>query len=328
MSGRGIPRPAGNRKRERSRFVVERKALIFNIQKYNLYDGPGIRTLVFFKGCPLRCLWCSNPEGQLRGHQILFKQDRCVDCGACASVCPAGVHVMEGNRHVIRRNAECVGCRRCEQACARAAIGVTGEYRTISEIMDVIEQDRPFYESSGGGVTLGGGEVLMQPDAAVNLLTACRRRGISTAMETCGYARPEVVRRAAEVTDLFLFDLKHMDSDRHHQLTGVRNELILENLRWLFENRYNVKVRVPLLKGVNDSRSDIEAMVRFLSPYKDHRNCRGIDLLPYHKLGVNKYAQLGRSYPLPGDPSLSDEDLARVEEIIRHCDFPVTVIRH
>ena len=128
--------------------MVERKALIFNIQKYNLYDGPGIRTLVFFKGCPLRCLWCSNPEGQLRGHQILFKQDRCVDCGACASVCPAGVHVMEGNRHVIRRNAECVGCRRCEQACARAAIGVTGEYRIISEIMDVIEQDRPYYESS------------------------------------------------------------------------------------------------------------------------------------------------------------------------------------
>ena len=307
---------------------MERKALIFNIQKYNLYDGPGIRTLVFFKGCPLRCLWCSNPEGQQRAYQILFKKDRCVNCGACVAACPAGVHAMADSLHVIRRDVECVGCRACEKACPQSAISVTGEYRTISEIMDVIEEDRPFYQSSGGGVTLGGGEVLMQPEAAVNLLTTCRERGINTAIETCGYARPEVVRRAAEVTDLFLFDVKHMNSDRHYQLTGVRNELILENLRWLMENRCNVKVRVPLLRGVNDGESDIEAMVRFLAPYKDHRNCKGIDLLPYHKMGVNKYAQLGREYPMQGDPALDEAGLARVEDIIRRYDFPVTVIRH
>lgn len=307
---------------------MERKALIFNIQKYNLYDGPGIRTLVFFKGCPLRCLWCSNPEGQVRAYQILFKKDRCVNCGACAAVCPAGVHVMADSRHEIRREVECVGCRACEKACTQTALSISGEYRTISEIMEVIEEDRPFYQSSGGGVTLGGGEVLMQPEAAVNLLTTCKERGINTAIETCGYARAEVVRRAAEVTDLFLFDVKHMNSDRHYQLTGVRNELILENLRWLLENRCNVKVRVPLLRGVNDSGSDIEAMVRFLAPYKDHRNCKGIDLLPYHKMGVNKYAQLGREYPMPGDPALDEAGLARVEDIIRRYDFPVTVIRH
>ena len=307
---------------------MERKALIFNIQKYNLYDGPGIRTLVFFKGCPLRCLWCSNPEGQVRAYQILFKKDRCVNCGACAAVCPAGVHVMADSRHEIRREVECVGCRACEKACTQTALSISGEYRTISEIMEVIEEDRPFYQSSGGGVTLGGGEVLMQPEAAVNLLTTCKERGINTAIETCGYARAEVVRRAAEVTDLFLFDVKHMNSDRHYQLTGVRNELILENLRWLLENRCNVKVRVPLLRGVNDSESDIEAMVRFLAPYKDHRNCKGIDRLPYHKMGVNKYAQLGREYPMPGDPALDEAGLARVEDIIRRYDFPVTVIRH
>ena len=307
---------------------MERKALIFNIQKYNLYDGPGIRTLVFFKGCPLRCLWCSNPEGQVRAYQILFKKDRCVNCGACAAGCPAGVHVMADSRHEIRREVECVGCRACEKACTQTALSISGEYRTISEIMEVIEEDRPFYQSSGGGVTLGGGEVLMQPEAAVNLLTTCKERGINTAIETCGYARAEVVRRAAEVTDLFLFDVKHMNSDRHYQLTGVRNELILENLRWLLENRCNVKVRVPLLRGVNDSESDIEAMVRFLAPYKDHRNCKGIDLLPYHKMGVNKYAQLGREYPMPGDPALDEAGLARVEDIIRRYDFPVTVVRH
>ena len=310
--------------------MVERKALIFNIQKYNLYDGPGIRTLVFFKGCPLRCLWCSNPEGQLRSYQILFKKDRCVDCGACAAVCPQGVHVMDSatGRHVIMRDVECVGCRKCADACPQGALSISGEYRTISDIMSVIEEDVPFYQSSGGGVTLGGGEVLMQPEAAVNLLTACKQRGINTAIETCGYARPEVVRKAAEVTDLFLFDVKHMDSDRHYQLTGVRNELILENLQWLFENRRNVKVRVPLLKGVNDAGQDLESLVRFLEPYKDHRNCKGIDLLPYHKMGVSKYAQLGREYPLPGDPALSEEDLERVERVIKQYDFPVTVIRH
>ena len=310
--------------------MVERKALIFNIQKYNLYDGPGIRTLVFFKGCPLRCLWCSNPEGQLRGYQILFKKDRCVDCGACAAVCPAGVHVMDAvtKRHVIMRDAECVGCRKCAEACPQSALSVSGEYRTISDIMSVIEEDLPFYQSSGGGVTLGGGEVLMQPEAAINLLTACKQRGINTAIETCGYARPEVVQKAADVTDLFLFDVKHMDSHRHYQLTGVRNELILDNLRWLFENRRNVKVRVPLLKGVNDGEREIETLVRFLEPYKDHRNCKGIDLLPYHKMGVNNSAQLGREYPLPGDPALSEEDLERVEGVIKHYDFPVTVIRH
>jgi pyruvate formate lyase activating enzyme len=205
---------------------------------------------------------------------------------------------------------------------------MTGELRTISEILEVIEEDRMFYQSSGGGVTLGGGEVLMQPEAAINLLAACRQRGINTAIETCGFARPEVIRKAAEVTDLFLFDLKHMDSATHYKLTGVRNEQILENLQWLLENRASVKVRVPLLKGVNDSEADIEAMVNFLAPYKENRNFKGIDLLPYHKLGVNKYAQLGLEYPMAGDPALSEADLTRVEGIIRKFDFPVTVIRH
>ncbi|MBR6624615.1 MAG: choline TMA-lyase-activating enzyme [Mailhella sp.] len=309
---------------------MERKALIFNIQKYNLYDGPGIRTLVFFKGCPLRCLWCSNPEGQKRNFQILFKKDLCTHCGACASVCPAGVHVMDfvEKKHSIRRDVECVGCGRCVEACTRKALSMTGEFRTISEILEVIEEDRMFYQSSGGGVTLGGGEVLMQPEAAINLLAACRQRGINTAIETCGFARPEVIRKAAEVTDLFLFDLKHMDSATHYKLTGVRNEQILENLQWLLENRASVKVRVPLLKGVNDGEADIEAMVNFLAPYKENRNFKGIDLLPYHKLGVNKYAQLGLEYPMPGDPALSDADLDRVEGIIRKFDFPVAVIRH
>ncbi len=235
---------------------------------------------------------------------------------------------MEGTGHVVKRDVECVGCRRCEEACTQSALGVSGEYRAISDIMGTIEEDKPFYQSSGGGVTLSGGEALMQREAALNLLTACRQRGIGTAVETSGYCRPEVMKKAAEVTDIFLFDLKHMDPDQHHHFTGVRNEPILENLCWLLENRANVKVRIPLLKGVNDGDRNMESMARFLSPYREYRNFKGIDLLPYHKLGVNKYAQLGRSYDLPGDPSPGEDDLERVEALLRRYDFLVTVVRH
>ncbi len=318
--------------------TVERKALIFNIQKYNLHDGPGIRTLVFFKGCPLRCLWCSNPEGQARGHQVLFKRDRCVSCGACAEVCPAGVHVMEDGVHRVRRDVVCVGCRRCEAACIQGALSVAGEPRTLESILEVIEEDRPFYRQSGGGVTLGGGEVLMQPEAALGLLTACRRRGLHTAIETCGYTSPEVIRRVAPEVDLFLYDIKHMDSRTHYRLTGVPNETILDNLTWLLENGRNVRVRVPLLRGVNDTDENLGRMFDFLAPWKEHRNFQGVDILPYHRLGVNKYAQLDREYPIPdspgagdpvpGDPALSDQDLQRVELFAAERDFPVTVVRH
>lgn len=325
--------------------AIERKALIFNIQKYNVHDGPGIRTLVFFKGCPLRCLWCSNPESQARGHQVLFKRDRCVHCGECVKVCPAGVHVMENAVHRVRRDIPCAGCRKCESACLRGALGIVGEQRTIEDILEVIEEDRPFYQQSGGGVTLGGGEALMQPDAALSLLMACRRRGLSTAVETCGYTTPEVMRRVAPEVDLFLYDIKHMDSKTHFRLTGVPNETILDNLTWLLENGRNVRIRVPLLKGVNDTAENLERMFDFLSPWKEHRNFQGVDFLPYHRLGVNKYAQLDREYaipdkplagstagstdsPIPGSPVLTEEDLRRVELFAAERDFPVAMVRH
>lgn len=310
--------------------MIERKALIFNIQKYNMYDGPGVRTLVFFKGCPLRCKWCSNPEGQLRSYQILFKADMCVNCGACVAVCPVGIHTLEQvNRvHKVNRELECIGCRKCEQACVSNALAIVGEQKTISELVDIIEEDRPFYDTSGGGITVGGGEAMMQPEALANVLMVSKQRGINTAIETCGYASLEAVQKVAEFVDLFLFDLKHMDSDRHYELTGVRNERILRNLQWLLENKHNVKIRVPLLKDVNDRPDEIDQMIRFLRPYQDYKNFKGIDLLPYHKMGVNKYAQLGWEYPIEGDPKLTDEDLGRVEEYIRKYDFPVSVIRH
>jgi pyruvate formate lyase activating enzyme len=309
--------------------MIERKALIFNVQKYNMYDGPGIRTLVFFKGCPLRCKWCANPEGLEKKYQVLYKRNSCIDCGACVSVCPVGIHsISKQNRHEVNRSIECTGCRKCQEVCTQAALSIVGEVKTISELMEIIEQDREFYTVSGGGVTLGGGEVTMQSEFAANLLMVCKQEGINTAIETCGYAKLDAMLQMAEFTDLFLYDIKHIDPERHYKLTGVHNERILENLKELLHRRYNVKIRMPLLKGINDSQEEIERVIAFLMPFRDYKNFKGIDLLPYHKLGVNKYTQLGKEYPIEGDPSLTDEDLDRIEGWIKKYEFPVTVVRH
>ncbi|WFD11752.1 choline TMA-lyase-activating enzyme [Tepidibacter hydrothermalis] len=309
--------------------IIERKAFIFNVQKYNMYDGPGVRTLVFFKGCPLRCKWCSNPEGLERKYQVMFKSESCMDCGACVSVCPVGIHTInKEGKHVLDHSIDCLGCNKCKEVCTKAALSIVGEVKTVSELLEIIEEDQDFYDVSGGGVTLGGGEVTMQPEFAANLLMACKQEGINTAIETCGYAKRESILQVAQFTDLFLYDLKHIDSERHYQLTGVRNERILENLKELLRRRYNVKIRMPLLKGVNDSQNEIKRVIEFLMPYRDYKNFKGIDLLPYHKLGVNKYNQLGMKYQIEEDPKLSNEELEIIESWIKEYDFPVSVIKH
>ena len=312
--------------------MIERKAFISNVQKYNMYDGPGVRTLIFFKGCPLRCKWCSNPETWERNYKVMYREDACINCGACVPVCPAGIHSISKitGRHEIDRSKECIGCRKCEEVCTQSALSISGEIRTISELMQIIEEDRTFYELSGGGVTIGGGDSITQPDALASLLMACKQEGINTAMETAGYAKMETLLQVAGFVDLFLFDLKHIDSDRHYEMTGVRNEQILKNLKELLHRRYNVKVRMPILKGINDSQKDIEGVIKFLMPFKDYKNFKGIDLLPYHKFGVNKYKQLGMEYPMKDfpDPTLSREDMARIESWISKYNFPAAVINH
>lgn len=311
--------------------VMERKAFISNIQKYNMYDGPGVRTLVFFKGCPLRCKWCSNPENLERRHNVMFRSNVCVNCGACASVCPVGIHKMEADgTHSIDRNIDCIGCRKCEQACYQSALTIAGRMQTISEIIEIVEEDKMFYDLSGGGITVGGGECLMQYEAVANLLMVCKREGINTAIETSGYAKLDAILKVAQFVDLFLFDIKQMDSQKHYELTGVHNNQILNNLKELLQRRYNVKVRMPMLKGLNDGKEEIDAVVEFLRPYRDYKNFKGIDILPYHRMGVNKYFQLGMSYPMENesDPAMSAEDLDRLEGWLKTYDFPVTVVRH
>jgi len=308
--------------------AIERKAFIFNVQKYNMYDGPGVRTIVFFKGCPLRCKWCSNPESVKQIYQILFKKNMCANCGACTKVCPAGIHTLNNVIHEVKRNNDCTGCRKCKDVCPHAALEIAGEMKSLSELLHMVREDAMFYEMSGGGVTLGGGECTMQAEAAKNLLMACKQEGINTAIETCGYAKPEKLLEMAEYVDLFLFDIKHMNPERHSELTGVSNDLILYNLTELLKHRHHVTIRMPMLKGMNDSQDEIRKVIEFLSPYKDYPNFKGIDLLPYHKLGANKYNQLDQVYPIEGDPSLTAAEIDRIEEWIKAYQFPVRVVRH
>lgn len=308
--------------------AVERKAMIFNVQKYNMHDGPGIRTLVFFKGCPLRCKWCANPEGLERRYQVMYSEDYCIHCGKCAAVCPIGIHKMVDSKHLVDRTLECIGCRNCETACIKEAVSIAGEMKSISELMAIIEEDEAFYSMSGGGVTLGGGEVTAQPEFATHLLMTCKSEGINTAIETCGYANVDHLLKMAEYVDLFLFDIKHMDSEQHYYWTGVRNEKILENLKVLLEKGKNVRIRMPLLKGVNDGEEAIAALAAFIAPYKALKHFKGVDLLPYHKMGVNKYDKLDMIYPIEGEFKLSDDDLNRIESVIKRYDVPVTIVRH
>lgn len=320
--------------------ILERKARIFNVQKYSIYDGPGIRTLIFFKGCPLRCKWCSNPEGLERKYQVMFKEDLCTHCGNCIAVCPVQIHYSQdkeggalgtdggGTIHKVHRSIDCRGCRKCETICPKQALSIVGSDKTISEILDIIQQDMLFYLSSGGGVTLGGGEVTAQPEFAANLLMECNRMRIHTAIETSGYTNLDSLLMIAQFTDLFLFDIKQIDSDRHYELTGVRNERILDNLTELIRRGFTVKVRMPLIRGLNDSQDAICRTMEFLQTFKSYKNFQGIDLLPYHKLGINKYKQLDMEYAITEDLSFKTEELDKIEEFIKSYDLQVKVIRH
>ncbi|MDR3541759.1 MAG: choline TMA-lyase-activating enzyme [Desulfosporosinus sp.] len=320
--------------------ILERNARIFNVQKYSIYDGPGVRTLIFFKGCPLRCLWCSNPEGLERNYQVMFKEDLCVDCGNCILVCPVHIHYFvnaedgqlraksERPRHKADRGIDCIGCRKCETVCPKQALSVVGLDKTISEVLEIIQQDVPFYFSSGGGVTLGGGEVTAQPEFAINLLTECKRMGIHTALETSGYTKLDSLLMIAQFTDLFLYDLKQIDSERHYELTGVRNERILDNLTELIRRGFTVKVRMPLVRGLNDCEDTVRRTLEYLQSFKSYNNFQGIDLLPYHKLGINKYKQLDMKYAITEDLSFKEEELDKIEEFIKGYDLQVEVIRH
>ncbi|MEJ4045664.1 choline TMA-lyase-activating enzyme [Erwinia sp. SLM-02] len=305
---------------------------IFNIQKYSIYDGDGIRTLIFFKGCNIRCPWCSNPEGLNSNFQVMYSHDKCIDCGDCVSVCPSGTHYranINGHmKHMINREADCSGCRKCAEICTRNAIEIVGKDYTVSELMDVIMQDYFFYTSSGGGVTIGGGEMSLQTDFAVALFSECKKVMINTAVETQGTTPLENYKKLAAVTDTFLFDLKEMDSANHKALFGMGNERVKRNLEWLVDSGSTVVIRIPLVRGYNDSEESVVSAINYVKDLSRRGNIRRIDILPYHQLGKNKYQKLDMIYPMNDDPTFTHEELNHMESRFKNFDFDIRLVRH
>ena len=291
---------------------------IFDIKKFSIHDGSGIRTTVFFKGCPLRCVWCHNPEGQEMSAEIMFFPDRCSVCGNCVSVCPNQAIVLKDAGCEITRvcpeRKKCVACGACVKACPRGAREVAGRVVTSDELIREIMKDVVFYDSSGGGVTFSGGEPLLQPDFLLALLRECKEREIHTAVDTCGFVKWETLSSIIPYADLILYDLKCMDSDMHYELTGRGNEEILENLRRLSKANCNVIVRFPLIPGINDNDENITCMGEFVLSLRRGGRLPRVDILPYHKMGLDKYLRLGRAYSLPYVTQPKDEMVHSVQE--------------
>lgn len=293
--------------------MTSQPATIFAIKRYALHDGPNIRTTIFFKGCPLACHWCHNPEGMDSKVKILNLAERCVGCGECIRNCRDNVLRMTAEG--IRRDEDrCTMCRTCIDSCPALAHESTGWQLSIDELVTEIKKDQPFFDQSGGGITCSGGEPLCQPESLMALLQACGALGIHRAVDTCAFAPTETLLRIATQTDLFLFDLKHMDSTIHKHYTGVANELILHNLQALAITGKPVRIRIPLIAGVNDDEKNIEATGAFAAGCS---GVEGIDILPYHPSATGKYRKLGRNYQGKLLSAPSAETVARVVETLK-----------
>jgi pyruvate formate lyase activating enzyme len=297
--------------------------LIWDVKRYALHDGPGIRTTVFFMGCPLSCLWCCNPESQSVSPRIGWIGERCLACDLCLKVCPRSA-VMVDDAGVRRVDpSACDVCGRCAEACPGEAWQVWGRYLTVGQVLSEVNKDAVFYARSGGGMTLSGGEPLFQADFARDLLYAYKRQGgLTTAVETCGAVAWEKLAAVVPYTDRFLYDVKHLDAEAHQRLTGAGNRLILDNLEKLAASAARVVIRLPLIPECNDSEENVARTAELAKNLGVSR----LDLLPYHRLGEPKYARFGLRYPLAGTPTpprSRAESLARLAEGVSGLDVRI-----
>lgn len=270
----------------------ESRGFVFDIKRFSVHDGPGIRTTVFVKGCPLRCPWCHNPEGISLKPEIFFSPERCVGCGACARVCLQEAHSWANGRHVFHRPL-CEGCGRCVASCPTGAIELAGVEMSVEEVLNIVERDKPFYQESGGGLTVSGGEPLLQFEFTKALLEAAKEREIHTCLDTSGAAPWRRLEELIGVVDLFLFDVKVLDEKKHRELVGISLEPILRNLRRLDQARSRLILRCPIIPGVNDVEEHLYKVARLARSLK---NVEAVEILPFHKLAVEKYKRLGREY--------------------------------
>jgi len=269
------------------------ETLIFDIKRYAINDGPGIRIVIFLKGCNLNCAWCHNPEGISAETERMYAPAKCIKCGTCVMACTQNALTLT-SEGIVTNTDLCKLCGNCAEVCPTKAIELSGKPQTIAGIMNEIEKERIFFDHSGGGVTFSGGEPLQHADFLIELLDECGRRGIHRAVDTAGLANTDLLMQVAKRTDLFLYDLKMMDSERHQKWTGVPNEKILENLRVLAETGANIIIRIPLVGSVNDDIENITSTARFVSSLSGQNKI--VNLLPYHKIAQHKYGKLGRPY--------------------------------
>ncbi len=298
-------------------------ALIANIQGYSIHDGPGIRTVVFLKGCPLRCRWCANPENLQDRVQAGFLANLCKHCGRCASACPRGAILTEENRRIDRE--KCDGCCKCVEACFYEALVRYGKPMTVEEVFDQVRRDKIFYESSGGGVTVSGGEPLIHADFVAELFTLCRGEGINTCVETCGCVPQAAFEKVLPLTDTFYFDLKLMDSGKHREYTGQSNEQILSNACFLAGSGANILFRQPVIPGVNDGEENIRATAEFIRSLS--RPELQLQLIAYHRMGASKYAALDLPYAMEEVKPMDPAQVEAVRKAYEDCGIGCTISR-
>lgn len=290
--------------------------VIFNIQKFSINDGPGIRTVVFFKGCPLHCKWCANPESQLAKIQILWDKKKCLHCHHCLEICLQKAIFLKDDNIFIDTN-KCTLCKQCINTCPQKALTSEGEIKTVQQVLDIVLQDEVFYEESDGGITLSGGEFLMQTQFAKELLIAAKEKNLHTCCETTGFCTPEKFQHIIQYIDYILFDLKHWNSQKHLEGTGVDNKLILTNMKYAISTGKKVLPRIPVIPKFNDSLEDAKRFCEVLHDVGSNQ-CQ---LLPFHQFGENKYYLLNKQYAYENQPALHREDLQEYLQIFLDNDI-------
>ena len=294
------------------------KAMIFDIKRFAVHDGDGIRTTVFFKGCPLKCVWCHNPEGIAYKPQLAYYKNKCVSCGECVSICPQNAHSIENGRHSFERN-KCILCGDCEKVCLGEALTLHGKHITIDELMPILLEDKDFYTTSGGGVTLSGGECLSQSDFCAELLKKLKAISIHTAVDTCGFVPKKAIDKVMPYTDVFLYDIKAIDDDVHIKCTGCSNKLILDNLKYIDECGKDIEIRIPYVPQFNDNQ--IEKIAEFLNSLKHIIKVR---ILPYHNYAGSKYASLDMENTLP-ESLPSENEIQKAKDLFRELS-PINLL--